>query len=99
MSVTVATPLLDNTIEPDEPTIAPTGNISSNKTTTPRAPVVLTPTSHNASRMATTEGDAEDRDAKQKWANNMGATWGLGGLGGQLLAGAVKNSVGRAFQR
>ncbi|KAG6850817.1 hypothetical protein H0H93_008120 [Arthromyces matolae] len=40
-----------------------------------------------------------DRDAKQKWANGMGSTWGLGGIGGQILAGAVKNSVGRVFQR
>ncbi|KAG5353263.1 Golgi apparatus membrane protein tvp23 [Termitomyces sp. Mn162] len=55
--MSVSTPLLD-TIEPDEPTVAPTGNIAS-KNTTPRAPVVLTPTSHNTQRMATTEGDAE----------------------------------------
>ncbi|KAG6901848.1 Golgi apparatus membrane protein tvp23 [Termitomyces sp. Mi166 len=55
--MSVSTPLLD-TIEPDEPTVAPTGNITS-KNTTPRPPVVLTPTSHNAQRMATTEGDAE----------------------------------------
>ncbi|KAF5377528.1 hypothetical protein D9615_005242 [Tricholomella constricta] len=269
--MSVSTPLLD-TIEPDEPTIVPTGNISSDNTTT-RAAVVLTPTSHgNAERMATTEGDAEsgiagifrqsahplalfflfffriaaiavyilcgfftdnyvlstvavvvllamdfwncrnvagrtlvglrfwnqpqrpspdfqvdddgesywvfesrdpsrpanpidskrlprlhnarvsitrfppqvalysfpllwsallivsllklgfafipivilalvfnftnaigftyaDRDAKQRWANGMGSSWGLGGIGGQLLAGAVKNSVGRVFQR
>ncbi|KAG5718585.1 Golgi apparatus membrane protein TVP23 [Termitomyces sp. T112] len=244
--MSVSTPLLD-TIEPDEPTVAPTGNIAS-KNTTPRAPVVLTPTSHNTQRMATTEGDAEsgisgifrqsahplalfflyffrvaaitvyilcgfftdnyvlstvivvvllamdfwncrnvagrtlvglrfwnqvdddgesywvfesrdpsrpanpidskmfwialysfpllwtallivsllklgfafipivglalvfnftnaigftyaDRDAKQKLANSMSSTWGLGGIGGSLLAGAVKNSVGRVFQR
>ncbi|KAG6845974.1 hypothetical protein H0H87_011022 [Tephrocybe sp. NHM501043] len=55
--MSVSTPLLD-TIEPDEPAIAPTGNISS-KTAAPRAPVVLTPTTHNAERMATTQGDAE----------------------------------------
>ncbi|KAG6842506.1 Golgi apparatus membrane protein tvp23 [Blastosporella zonata] len=244
--MSVSTPLLD-TIEPDEPIIAPTGNISS-KNTASRDPVVLTPTTHNAERMATTQGDAEsgiagifrqsahplalfflfffrtaaiavyilcgwftdnyvlstvavvvllamdfwncrnvagrtlvglrfwnqvdddgesywvfesrdpsrpanpidskmfwialysfpllwsallivsllklgfafipivilalvfnftnaigftyaDRDAKQKWANSMGSSWGLGGIGGQLLAGAVKNSVGRVFQR
>jgi len=40
-----------------------------------------------------------DRDAKQRWANSMGSSWGFGGIGGQLLAGAVKNSVGRVFQR
>ncbi|KAF8078435.1 Golgi apparatus membrane protein TVP23 [Lyophyllum atratum] len=244
--MSVSTPLLD-TIEPDEPTVVPSGNISSKNTST-RAAVVLTPTSRNAERMATTEADAEsglagifrqsahplalfflfffriaaiavyilsgfftsnyvlstvavvvllamdfwncrnvagrtlvglrfwnqvdddgesywvfesrdptrpanpidskmfwialysfpllwfallivsllklgfsfipivvlalvfnftnaigftyaDRDAKQKWANSMGSSWGFGGIGGQLLAGAVKNSVGRVFQR
>ncbi|RDB29601.1 Golgi apparatus membrane protein TVP23 [Hypsizygus marmoreus] len=39
-----------------------------------------------------------DRDAKQRWANTVGTSWGLGGIGGQLLAGAVKNSVGRVFR-
>jgi len=42
-----------------------------------------------------------DRDAKQRWANNvMGSGWGLGlgGIGGQILTGAVKNSVGRVFR-
>ncbi|THH05102.1 hypothetical protein EW145_g5034 [Phellinidium pouzarii] len=37
-----------------------------------------------------------DRDAKQRWANNMAASgWsmGIGGLGGQLLGSAVKNSM------
>ncbi|GLB36332.1 hypothetical protein LshimejAT787_0306200 [Lyophyllum shimeji] len=245
--MSVSTPLLDNTIEPDEPGEVPSGNISS-KNTPSRAPVVLTPTSNNAGRMATTDGDAEsgiagifrqsahplalfflylfriaaisvyvlcgfftdnyvlstvvvvvllamdfwncrnvagrtlvglrfwnqvdddgesywvfesrdpsrpanpidskmfwialysfpllwsallivsllklgfafipivllalvfnftnaigftyaDRDAKQRWANNVSSSWGLGGIGGQLLAGAVKNSVGRVFQR
>lgn len=41
-----------------------------------------------------------DRDAKQKWATNMAASgWsmGFGGIGGQLLSGAVRNSVGRVF--
>ncbi|KAI5123571.1 hypothetical protein M0805_003389 [Coniferiporia weirii] len=41
-----------------------------------------------------------DRDAKQRWANNIAASgWGmgLGGLGGQLLGNAMKNSVGRVF--
>jgi hypothetical protein len=41
-----------------------------------------------------------DRDAKQRWASNVvGSGWslGLGGLGGQLLTGAVKNGVGRVF--
>ncbi|KAF9443714.1 Golgi apparatus membrane protein TVP23 [Macrolepiota fuliginosa MF-IS2] len=41
-----------------------------------------------------------DRDAKQRWANNVvGGNWGLGigGIGGQLLTGAVKKSVGKVF--
>ncbi|EJD04049.1 Golgi apparatus membrane protein TVP23 [Fomitiporia mediterranea MF3/22] len=41
-----------------------------------------------------------DRDAKQRWANNMVASgWnmGFGGIGGKLLGSAVKNSVGRVF--
>jgi len=41
-----------------------------------------------------------DRDAKQKWANGVaGGSWalGLGGIGGQILTGAVKKSVGRVF--
>ncbi|EPQ61393.1 hypothetical protein GLOTRDRAFT_124618 [Gloeophyllum trabeum ATCC 11539] len=40
-----------------------------------------------------------DRDAKQRWANAAASGWGLGmgGIGGQILAGAVKNSVGRVF--
>ncbi|KJA26162.1 hypothetical protein HYPSUDRAFT_37043 [Hypholoma sublateritium FD-334 SS-4] len=41
-----------------------------------------------------------DRDAKQKWANGVaGGAWnlGLGGIGGQLLTGAVKKGVGRVF--
>jgi len=41
-----------------------------------------------------------DRDAKQRWASNaVSAGWnmGLGGLGGQILGSAVKNSVGRVF--
>ncbi|KAI9063000.1 DUF846-domain-containing protein [Trametes sanguinea] len=41
-----------------------------------------------------------DRDAKQKWANNLASSgWnmGIGGLGGQILTGVVKNSVGRVF--
>lgn len=39
-----------------------------------------------------------DRDAKQKWANSMGGAWGIGGLGGQLIAGAAKNAVSRVFR-
>ncbi|KAF9455706.1 Golgi apparatus membrane protein TVP23 [Collybia nuda] len=42
-----------------------------------------------------------DRDAKQKWADSVvssGWNLGLGGVGGQILAGAVKNSVGRVFR-
>ncbi|OJT06940.1 Golgi apparatus membrane protein TVP23 [Trametes pubescens] len=41
-----------------------------------------------------------DRDAKAKWANNLASSgWnmGMGGLGGQILTGVVKNSVGRVF--
>lgn len=41
-----------------------------------------------------------DRDAKQRWANSVvGSGWGLGlgGIGGQILTGAVKRSVGRVF--
>ncbi|KAF9240957.1 DUF846-domain-containing protein [Melanogaster broomeanus] len=41
-----------------------------------------------------------DRDAKQRWANsvaNSGWTMGMGGLGGQVLTSAIKNSVGRIF--
>ncbi|KAH8120227.1 Golgi apparatus membrane protein TVP23 [Phellopilus nigrolimitatus] len=41
-----------------------------------------------------------DRDAKQRWASNIAASgWnmGMGGIGGQLLGSAVKNSVGRVF--
>ena len=40
-----------------------------------------------------------DRDAKQKWAANAaGWSMGIGGIGGQLLSGVVKNSVGRVFR-
>jgi len=41
-----------------------------------------------------------DRDAKQRWANSVVSSgWGLGlgGIGGQILTGAVKRSVGRVF--
>jgi len=41
-----------------------------------------------------------DRDAKQRWASSVamgGWNMGLGGLGGQIIGGVVKNSVGRAF--
>jgi len=41
-----------------------------------------------------------DRDAKQRWANsvaNSGWSMGIGGLGGQILTGAVKSGVGRIF--
>lgn len=41
-----------------------------------------------------------DRDAKQKWATSVaGSAWGmgLGGIGGQILTGAVKKGVGRVF--
>jgi hypothetical protein len=53
----VATPLLD-TIEPDEPTDAPSGNISNSKNTNVRPAVVLTPTTRQE-QMASTASDAE----------------------------------------
>lgn len=43
-----------------------------------------------------------DRDAKKKWASSMASSgWGLGigGIGGQLISGVVRNSVGRVFGR
>ncbi|KAF7791918.1 hypothetical protein EIP86_002944 [Pleurotus ostreatoroseus] len=42
-----------------------------------------------------------DRDAKTKWANQLGSGWGIpgiGGIGGSILSGVVKNSVGRVFR-
>ena len=52
-------PLLDNTIEPDEPS-APQGNIEQNKPRNARAPVVLTPTERaQGGAMATNPSDAE----------------------------------------
>jgi hypothetical protein len=43
-----------------------------------------------------------DRDAKQRWATSVAAgSWdtgfGLGGLGGQIVGGIVKQGVGRVF--
>jgi hypothetical protein len=39
-----------------------------------------------------------DRDAKKRWAQNVvSSNWSMGGLGGQMLTGVVKNSVGRVF--
>lgn len=41
---------------------------------------------------------SSDRDAKKRWANNVvSSNWSVGGLGGQMLTGVVKNSVGRVF--
>jgi len=43
---------------------------------------------------------SSDRDAKQKWANNVASgAWNLGisGIGSQFLTGAVKKGVGRVF--
>lgn len=57
--MSVSTPLLDNTIEPDEPTVVPSGNINSSGKTNARTPVVLTPTTRNPEQMAATESDAE----------------------------------------
>ncbi|KAJ7623420.1 Golgi apparatus membrane protein TVP23 [Roridomyces roridus] len=39
-----------------------------------------------------------DRDAKQRWsAVSSGWNLGLGGIGGQLVTGAVQKSIGRVF--
>ncbi|KAF9270404.1 Golgi apparatus membrane protein TVP23 [Marasmius fiardii PR-910] len=39
-----------------------------------------------------------DRDAKQRWANKVvGSGWGLGGIGGSIISGAVQKGVGRLF--
>ncbi|GJJ13791.1 hypothetical protein Clacol_008048 [Clathrus columnatus] len=39
-----------------------------------------------------------DRDAKAKWTNSVASgLFNFGGIGGQLLGGMVKNSVGRVF--
>ncbi|KAJ7281759.1 Golgi apparatus membrane protein TVP23 [Mycena rebaudengoi] len=41
-----------------------------------------------------------DRDSKQRWANSVvssGWSLGIGGIGGQLLSGAVQKGVGRVF--
>ncbi|KAF8271345.1 hypothetical protein EI94DRAFT_1784187 [Lactarius quietus] len=39
-----------------------------------------------------------DRDAKKRWAQNVvSSSWSIGGLGGQMLTGVVKNGVGRVF--
>lgn len=44
-----------------------------------------------------------DRDAKQRWASSaMGGSFGLGslgGLGGQLVGGAMRNGLGRVLGR
>lgn len=62
--MSAATPLLDNTIEPDEPSEPVSGNINSDpKKQDARPQVVLTPTtrstSSNGQAMASSEGDAE----------------------------------------
>jgi hypothetical protein len=42
-----------------------------------------------------------DRDAKRQWANSVSSGAfglpGLGGIGGQLLGGAIRNGLGRVF--
>lgn len=41
-----------------------------------------------------------DRDAKQRWASGVAsAGWnmGMGGIGGTIMTGVMKNSVGRVF--
>ena len=55
--MSVATPLLD-TIEPDELTDVPSGNISNSNSKNARPAVVLTPTMRQ-DQMATTASDAE----------------------------------------
>jgi hypothetical protein len=63
--MSVATPLLDNTIEADEPSEHVSGNISQNNTQkqNARPQVVLTPNTRssgpNAPAVASNEGDAE----------------------------------------
>ncbi|KAK7465737.1 Golgi apparatus membrane protein tvp23 [Stygiomarasmius scandens] len=62
--MSAATPLLDNTIEADDPGVELSGNInSSNNTSNTRPPVVLTPTNRanqsNNSGLASTQSDAE----------------------------------------
>ncbi len=54
-----STPLLDNTIEPDEVPEVPTGNIASAKPANARAPVVLTPGAQSANA-GPTPSDAEN---------------------------------------
>jgi hypothetical protein len=40
-----------------------------------------------------------DRDAQRRWASKNASLLGnFGGLGGQLAAGMVRNSVGRLFR-
>lgn len=42
-----------------------------------------------------------DRDAQKRFQNassNLFALGGLGGIGGQVLGGVVRNSVGRVFR-
>ena len=42
-----------------------------------------------------------DRDAKSRWANSViSDNWniGFGGIGGTLVSGIVKQSVGRVFR-
>ncbi|KAG7099401.1 Golgi apparatus membrane protein tvp23 [Marasmius oreades] len=59
MAMSVSTPLLDNTIEPDEPEQR-SGNINQENNLNTRQPVVLTPTNRaNENRMASTPSDAE----------------------------------------
>lgn len=39
-----------------------------------------------------------DRDAKQRWANTVAGTgWNVGGFGGRILSGVVRNSIGKVF--
>jgi len=41
-----------------------------------------------------------DRDAKQRWASDVASSgWnlGMGGIGGTIMTGVMKNSVGRVF--
>lgn len=57
---TIKTPLLAETIEPDDPTPIVHGNIGSTPTTTNKvSPVVLTPTNHATSNANTTPAQLE----------------------------------------
>ena len=39
-----------------------------------------------------TDNRYADRDAQRRWSNNL-----FGGIGGQLMGGVIKNSIGRVL--